>query len=107
VHAGHHELRSHDRGRAADAAGSVDPDHGLAGRTQRVGQVELGHDDALEHVRRLADDDGVDVAPVQTGVDQRLLRRFADEAGHRDVVAGGDVPGLADPDDRSALCTHD
>ena len=48
-------------------------------------------------------DDGVDVAPVQAGVVERLLRGLAHQPGDRDVVAGRDVAGLADPDDRGAL----
>src|SRR2546421_770321 len=34
----------------ADTAGGVHAQHGLARGAQGVGQIELGHDDALEHV---------------------------------------------------------
>ena len=56
------EMRGDDRRRAADAAGGVDAHDRLAGRAERVGEVQLRHHHALEHVGRLADDDGVDVA---------------------------------------------
>ena len=48
-------------GRAADRARRVHPEHRLAHRAERRREVQLGHHDALEHVGRLADDDGVDV----------------------------------------------
>ena len=55
-------MGGHDGRRPAHRSGGVHPHHGLAHRPEGRGQVELGHHDALEHVRRLADDHGVDVA---------------------------------------------
>ena len=43
-------------------------------------QELLGLHDALEHVRRLADDDGVDVLVLQAGVEQRAIDRLAHQA---------------------------
>ena len=86
VHARRHELRRDDRSRAADTARGVHAHHRLAHRAERVGEVELGHRDALEHVGRLADDDGVDVAPRHARVFERLDRGLAHEPGHRDVL---------------------
>src|SRR4026208_872028 len=43
------------RARAPDTARGVDAEHGLPGGAERVGEVELGHHHALEHVGGLAD----------------------------------------------------
>jgi hypothetical protein len=55
----------------------VHPQHGLAGGSQRVGEEQLGLDDALEGVRGLADHDRVDVGPGAPGVLECPLGRFA------------------------------
>ena len=73
----------------------------LAGRSERLGEVQLGHHDALEQIGRLADDDRVDVVERQLGVGQRAVDGLAQEPGHRDVTALGAVVGLADTDDGS------
>ena len=88
VDPGHHQLRGDDRGGAADAAGGVHAQHRLVRRAERVGEVHLGHEDALEHVGRLADHDGVDVGPVHPGVLERLDGGLAHESGDRHVVTG-------------------
>ena len=93
------ELAGDDRGRAADAARGVHPEQRLAGRAERVGQVQLGHHHALEEVGRLADDDRVDVGPVELGVVRGRGRGLPDEPGHRHVAPGRLVLGLADADD--------
>ena len=85
------ELRRDDARRAADAAGGVHAHHRLADRAERVGEVQLGHRDALEHVGRLADDDRVDVGVRHARVVERLLRGFAHEARDRHVLARGAV----------------
>ena len=45
-------------------------------------------------------------AQVMPGVVEGAGRGLADEAGHRDVAAGGLVLGLADPDDGDPLLAH-
>src|SRR5262249_61039819 len=92
-----------ERGRPADAAGGVHTHHRLAGRAERVGQVRLGHDDALEHVGGPADDGGVDVLPAHLGVLERAARGLAHEAGDGDVGTGRLVMRLADADDGAEL----
>ena len=79
---------------------------GLPTAPERVGEVQLRHDHALERVGRLPDDDGVDVAEVHAGVLERLDGGLADQPGHRYVVAGRDVTGLTDPDDGGTDATH-
>ena len=100
------QVGGHQGRRASDRAGGVHPDHGLAHRTERRGQVELGHHVALEHVGGLADDHGVDVAPVEVGVGQGHLGRLPHQAGDGHVVPLGLVVGLPHADDRAALCHH-
>ena len=80
--------------------------HRLADRAERVGEVELGHRDALEHVGRLADHDRVDVGPGHARVFERLDRGFAHEARERHVLARGAVHGLPDPDDGDTIACH-
>ena len=106
VHAGRDELGRDDRRRAADRAGGVHADHRLADRAERVGEVELRHRDALEHVGRLADHDRVDVGPRHARVFERLERGLAHEAGHRHVLARGAVVRLPDPDDCNPIAGH-
>ncbi len=79
---------------------------GLPDRAQGVGQVQLGHHDALEEVGGLADDDGVDVGPRHLGVVEGPRGRLADEAGDRHVAAGGLVLRLADADDGDSFLAH-
>ena len=77
---------------------------GLPDRAERVGEVQLGHHHALEHVGRLADDDRVDVGQRQPGVVERPVGRLAAQPGDRHVAALGAVLGLADADDGAARC---
>ena len=81
------------------------PDDWLTDRAQGVGQVSLGHHDALEQVRRLADDDGVDVGEIQPGVLKRAQRGLTDQARDGHVPALGAIPRLAHTDDRATI-TH-
>ena len=104
--AGLDERGGDDRGRAADRAGGVHPQQRLAGRAERVGEVELGHHDALEQVGGLADDDRVDVVERQLGVGEGTVDGFAQEPGDRDVLALGAVVGLADADHGSKGVAH-
>ena len=83
------QVGGHQGRRPAHRPGGVHPEHGLAHRAQRRGQVELGHHDALEHVGGLADDHGVDVGPVEAGVLERPHGRLADQAGDGDVLPLG------------------
>src|SRR5690606_26097584 len=106
VDAGLDQAGGDERRRAADRAGGVDPEQGLAHRADGLREVELGHHHALEEVGRLAEDDGVDVGPGHLGVLQGLDHRLPHEAGDRDVAAGGLVLRLADADDRDALLAH-
>ena len=99
-------MGGHDGRRPAHRPGRVHAQHGLAHRPQRRGEVELGHHDALEHVGGLADDHGVDVAPVEPGVLEGTRRRFAHQPGDRDVLALGGVLGLPHTDHRAALGHH-
>ena len=96
-------MRRHHPGRAADAARGVDAEHRLADRAERIGEVELGHHHALEHVRRLADHHRVDVRPGHPGVVEGPFRRLPDETRDRDVLPLGGVLGLPDPDDRDPV----
>jgi hypothetical protein len=61
VNARVHEIGGDQRRRATHAASRVNPRDRLAGGTERVRQEELGHHDALEHVRRGSNHDRVDV----------------------------------------------
>ena len=106
VDPGLHELRGDDGGRPAHRAGGVHAEQRLAGGAEGVGEEQLRHHHALEEVGRLADDDGVDVGPRHLGVVEGAGRGLADEAGHRDVAAGGLVLGLADPDDGDPVLAH-
>ncbi|CAM5617544.1 hypothetical protein SMICM304S_11481 [Streptomyces microflavus] len=106
VDAGGDEVGGDECGRAADRARRVDAEHRLADGSEGVREIQLRHHDALEEVGRLADDDGVDVAPGQSGVLQGTDRRLADQSGDGDVVPGGDVLGLADADDGDGLLRH-
>ena len=96
-------MGGHHAGRAADAARGVHPQHRLAHRAERIGEVKLGHHHALEHVRGLADHDRVDVRPSHPGVLERALGRLTDQSRDRDVLPLRGVLGLADPDDRHSL----
>src|SRR4051794_7520151 len=96
-------MRRHHTGRATDAARCVHAHHRLAHRTESVGEIELRHHHAFEHVRRLADDDRVDVRPGEPGVLERTQRGLADQPGHRHVLPLSGVLRLPDTDDRYAL----
>ena len=69
-----------DGGRRADRAGRVHPQHRLQMRAERARQKLLGLHDALEHVGRLADHDGVDVLVLEPGVEQRAVDCLAHQA---------------------------
>ena len=88
--------------------GGVHPEQRLADRAQRLGQVRLGHHDALEEVGGLADDDGVDVVHRHVGIGERPVDGLAEQARQRDVAADRGVLGLADTDDGdpSWLCSN-
>ena len=85
VHPGLDEACGHDRRGAAHAARRVDPEHGLAHAPQSFGEKEFGHHDALEHVGGLADDNRVDVFPVEFGVGECALGGFANQSHLGDV----------------------
>ncbi|SKV08770.1 Uncharacterised protein [Mycobacteroides abscessus subsp. abscessus] len=84
------------------------PDHRFSGRADRIRHEELGHHDALEKVGGLADDDGVDVVPIDTGIRHGAIDGLADKTIHGDVVPLGDVLCLPSADDSSQVlrCTH-
>ena len=75
VHAGLHVAGRDDGRGAAHRAGGVHPEQRLADRSQRLGQVRLGHHDALEEVGGLAHHDGVDVVHRQVRVRRAPGRR--------------------------------
>ena len=52
---------------------AVHPDQRFVGRAHGIGHEQLGHHHALEEVRRLADDDGVDIVEGRTAVGQRSV----------------------------------
>jgi hypothetical protein len=81
----------------------MDAQQWLAHGAERLGEVQLGHHDALEQVGCLADHDRVDLVEGQARVGQRPVHRFAAEPGHREVLALGPVVGLSDADHCGAL----
>ncbi len=95
--------RGDDRRRATDRTGGVHPEHRLADRTERVGQVELRLHDALEEVGRLAEDDRVDVGQRHVRVVEGAEHGLADEAAEGHVEPARLVVGLADADDRAGF----
>ncbi len=97
------EVGADDDGRAADAAGGVHPEHGLAGGAEGVGEEQLGLHDPFEGVGCLADDHRVDVLPGQAGVLEGPDGGLAAQAGHGQVGARLGVLGLADADDGGGL----
>ena len=101
-----HVRRGDDRGGAADRPGGVHPEHRLADRAERVGEVELGLHDAFEEVGRLADHDRVDVGERHLRVVERAEHRLAHEPAVGDVVAARLVVGLTDADDRTRFGAH-
>ena len=80
-----HMGRCDDTGGAADGAGGVNAENGLADSAERVGEIELRLHDALEQVRRLAEDDRVDVLEGHLGVVESAKHGFANETTDRDV----------------------
>ena len=106
VQARRDELGRDDARGSAHRAGRVHAHHRLADGAERVGEVQLRHRDALEHVGRLADDDRVDVGPGHARVVERLLRGLAHEPRHRHVLARRAMHRLPDADDRNSLPCH-
>jgi hypothetical protein len=100
------ERRGDQRRGATHRARRVDPQDRLADTTQGIGQVQLGHHEALEEVWCLADNHGVDVGPAQACVLQRTHGRLPDQAGHGDVATRRPVVGLSHPEDRRAFSAH-
>src|SRR5579875_1283417 len=95
-----------DGGGSPHRTGRVHPQDWLAHGTERRREVQLGHHDALEHVRGLADDHGLDVGPVHPGILKGAHRRLAHEPGDGHVVALGLALGLPEPNHGTALGTH-
>ena len=83
VHAGRDEVARHHARGAAHAAGRVHAQHRLAAAGQRIGEEELRHHDALEHVGRLAEHDRADPS---------LRRRPAGPHPHPGVGRGRGAP---------------
>ena len=85
-----------DRGGTADGTRGVHPEHGLADRAERVGEVELGLHDPFEEVGSLADDDRVDVGKRHLRVVERRGTPLRARARRRrrpgDVTCGGSGP---------------
>ncbi len=73
---------------------------------ERVGEPQLWHHDALEHVRRLADDDRVDLVHRRVGVGESTIDRLADEPADRDIGASGGVLRLADAEHCATFRHH-
>jgi hypothetical protein len=84
----------------------VHADQRLSVGAQRIGQEQLGHHDALEQVRRLADHHRVDVRPVHLGIRQRTVDRLPAQAGHGHVEPLGRVLGLPRAEYRGELLGH-
>ena len=78
----------------------------LAGRAERVGEVQLGHHHALEQVGRLADHDRVDVVEPRSASASARSIASRHRPGDRHVLALGPVVGLADADDGGRLLAH-
>ena len=105
VHAGLDQAgRDEPRG-PAHRPGRVHPQQRLAGRAERVGQVQLGHHHALEQVGRLADHDGVDAGQGEPGGvkrtfledgDSLVMRGWCQGDGYR--VGFGEVEGTILPE---------
>ena len=75
----------HDGGGATHRAGGVDPEHGLAHRTEGVGQIELRLHHALEEVGRLAQDHGVNVCEGHLSVVESPEDGLAHHAAERSI----------------------
>ncbi len=95
-----HMTRGDDRGGTADAARGVHPQHRLAVATQRVRQIQFGHHHALEHVRRLAENQRIDIVPAAARVLECPLGRLPHQARDGHLLVLRFVLGLADPDYR-------
>jgi hypothetical protein len=91
---------------AADGTGGVHPEHRLADGAERVGEIQLGHRDAFEHVGRLADHDGVDVGPRHAGVFECLDCCLPHHPRERNVFPRRLVRGLPDSDDCRQISRH-
>src|SRR6185369_5711472 len=74
--------------------------HRLHVRTECAGEKLLRLRHAFEHVRRLADDDGVDVLVLESSVEQRAVHGFAHQAGDAHIAAPRGVMRLSDANDR-------
>ena len=62
---------------------------GLPAAPSASARYSSGIIDALEHVGRLADDDGVDIVPGQAGVIECAIDRLAAQPGHGHVASFG------------------
>src|SRR5262245_25732169 len=87
------------RGGRADRARGVHADERLQVRPERAGEELLGLHDALELIRRLADDDRIDVPVVESRVEERAIDRLAHEARDAQVRAPRGMVRLSDADD--------
>src|SRR5207249_7594847 len=86
--------------RRADRAGGVYPDERLQVRTEGAGEELFRLHDALEHVRRFPDHDGVDVPVLEPRVEERAVDGLAHEPGDADVGTPRGVLRLSDAQDR-------
>jgi hypothetical protein len=106
VATGGDEVRTDDSGRATHRSSGVHAEHRLVDRAEGVGEVHLGLHDTFEQIGCLAEDDGVDVAPVHVRVLEGALGGLTDESGDRDVTTTLLVVGLADADNSDGLMAH-
>src|SRR5438876_3809328 len=97
---GAHVRYGGERGRRADRAGGVYPDERLQVRTEGAGEELFRLHDALEHVRRFPDHDGVDVPVLEPRVEERAVDGLAHEPGDADVGTPRGVLRLSDAQDR-------
>ena len=97
------QVGGYHRGRAPDGARRVHSKNWLSGGAKRIGQPQLWHHHALEHVGGGADHDRVDVFPRHVRVLKRAERRVADQPGNREVPPALPVFRLANADDRTVF----
>ncbi len=85
----------------------MDPEHGLADRTEGVGQVELRLHDALEEVGGLAQYHGVNVRQCHLGVVEGPEDGLPHQTAEGHVEPSGLMVGLADADHGHGGRAHD